>query len=116
MIIGIGIDILEKKRITAINKKYGYFFEKKILNNTEIKNYKSSKKKITNIAKLFSLKEAFIKSLGTGFIKNFSFKKIKIKHTKLGKPLIKKRNIKIYTSISHEKNIIIAMAITKINK
>ena len=115
MIIGIGIDILEKKRITNINNKYGYFFEKKILNNIEINQCKNSKKKITNLAKLFSLKEAFIKSLGTGFIKNFSFKKIKIKHTKLGKPIIKKKNIKIYTSISHEKNIIIALAITKIN-
>lgn len=115
MIIGIGVDILEKKRIIATNKKYGSFFEKKILNNIEIKNHKNSKKKITNIAKLFSLKEAFIKSIGTGFIKNFSFKKIKIKHTKLGKPIIKKQKMRIYTSISHEKNIIIAIVITKIN-
>lgn len=116
MIIGIGVDILEKKRIININKKYNYIFEKKILNKIEIKNNKKSKKKITHLAKLFSFKEAFIKSLGTGFIKNFSFKKIKIKHTKLGKPIIKKKYIKVYASISHEKNIVIALAITKINK
>lgn len=115
MIIGIGIDILEKKRIVAINKKYGNAFEKKILNNTEIKNYKNSRKKITTIAKKFSIKESFIKSLGTGFIKNFSFKKIKIKYTKLGKPKIEKKNIKVYTSVSHEKNIIITLSIIKIN-
>lgn len=115
MIIGIGIDILEKKRIIKINNKYGYFFEKKILDNTERHNCTNTNKKITNISKLFSIKEAFIKSLGTGFVKSFSFKKIKIKHTKLGKPTIKKSKTKVYTSISHEKNIIIAIAITKIN-
>ncbi len=115
MIIGIGIDIIEKKRIAAINKKYGNKFEKKILNHTEIKNNKNSKKKITNIAKIFSIKESIIKSLGTGFIKNFSFKNIKIYYTKLGKPQVKKKKIIVYTSVSHEKNVIITLAITKIN-
>lgn len=114
MIIGIGIDILEKHRIQNIIKKHKNNFTKKILNKQEIQNYQSTKNKIMNLSKLFSLKEAFVKALGTGFKNKISFKKIIIKNTILGKPTIKNSNFHVYASISHEKNIIIAIAFIKI--
>ncbi len=114
MIIGIGIDLLEKKRIKNIIKKYNKHFIEKILNKKELVIYKKTKKKITTLSKIFSLKESFVKALGTGFKKKLSFKKIIIQNNKLGKPTIKNKNIYVYTSISHEKNITIAISIIKI--
>lgn len=116
MILGIGIDILEKKRISQIKLSFIKKLEDRILNNSEKKTYKKSKKNITNISKIFSIKEALIKSIGTGFRKNLSFKKIKIKNNTLGKPSVKQKKIKVYISISHDKNIIISIAIIRINK
>lgn len=114
MIIGIGIDILEKTRIKNTIKKYNTSFAKKILNKKELSIYKKTKKKITTLSKIFSLKESFVKALGTGFKKTISFRKIIIRHTKLGKPVIKNKKTQIYTSISHENNIVISILIIKI--
>lgn len=114
MIIGVGIDILEKKRIKKIFFKYKKKFEKKILNQNEINNQKNNQKNITHIAKLFSIKEALVKAVGTGFKKNLSFKKINVCNNNLGKPFVKHKDIHTYTSISHEKNIIIAIVLIRI--
>lgn len=114
MIIGIGIDIIEKKRFKNILLKKKYRFEKKILNKNEIYQKNKNQKYITYIAKIFSLKEATIKALGTGFSNGLSFKKIKINNNILGKPTINNKKYKTYISISHDKNIIIAIALIQI--
>jgi len=48
MIINIGIDIIEKKRIKNIIKKYNKNIIKKILSDKEINNYNIKKKKKKN--------------------------------------------------------------------
>jgi len=114
MIIGIGIDILEKYRIKKIIQKYEVRFIKKILSDAELKIYKNTNNKIEFLSKIFAVKESFVKALGTGFTHGLSFNKITIYNNQLGKPFIKKnKNIKILITLSHEKNITIAMTIIK---
>ena len=122
-ILGIGVDIIENKRIKfLINNKN---FIKRTFSKNELKLSKSLKNKINYFAKRFSAKEAFAKSIGTGFRNNLNFKDIEILNDKLGKPyflknkkidtLIYKRfkisKYNLFLSISDEKDYSIAFTI-----
>ena len=119
-IIGIGVDIIQNKRIiialknkTFINRTFGkqeILYSKKILN------------KINYFAKRFAAKESLAKAIGTGFRDGLRFKDIQVLNNKLGKPyyildkklktlISNKRNIKnfdLFLSISDEKEYSIA--------
>ena len=122
-ILGIGVDIIENKRIKfLINNKN---FINRTFSKNELKLSKSLKNKINYFAKRFSAKEAFAKSLGTGFRNNLNFKDIEILNDKLGKPyyyrskklyniINKKYKIKkfnLFLSISDEKDYSVAFTI-----
>jgi len=83
-IIGTGVDIVEnsrmKKSITNNSFLNRVFTNKEILISKKIKN------KTSYFAKRFAAKEAFVKSLGTGFRYGFNIKDISVINDKLGKP------------------------------
>ena len=122
-ILGVGVDIVEKSRIKkSLKNKH---FTKRIFTNTEILLAKSKKDKIAFYANRFAAKEAFSKSIGTGFRNNLNFIDLSIKNDKLGKPVfviteklkkIIKKKFKItkfdfFISISDEKKYSIAYVI-----
>ena len=122
-ILGIGIDIINNKRIrTLINNKS---FIKRIFGKSEIRLSKKITNKTNYFAKRFAAKESLAKSIGTGFRSNLNFKDIEILNDKRGKPyyfktkkidniINKKFKIKRYNlflSISDEKNYSIAFTI-----
>ena len=122
-ILGVGVDIVEKSRIKkSLKNKH---FIKRIFTNTEILLAKSKKDKIAFYANRFAAKEAFSKSIGTGFRENLNFNDLSIKNDKFGKPsfiitdklnkLIKKRfkisKFDFFLSISDEKKYSIAYVI-----
>ena len=83
-ILGIGVDIVENSRITkSLSNK---LFLKRIFSNSEILIAKKIKDKKSYYSKRFAAKEAFAKSIGTGFRNNINFKDISIVNDKLGKP------------------------------
>jgi len=122
-IFGIGVDIVENSRIAKSLKND--LFIKRIFSNSEILNAKKIKDKKGYYSKRFAAKEAFAKSIGTGFRNNLNFKDISIVNDKLGKPSfiinekikkIVKKQFKISTfnfflSISDEKKYSIAYVI-----
>ena len=91
----------------------------------EIKHSLKTSNKTNFFAKRFAAKEAFAKSLGTGFRNNLNFKDIEILNDNKGKPfyikskkidlIIKKifkiNNYNLFLSISDEKNYSIAFTI-----
>ena len=83
-IIGTGVDIIENSRIkkSILNKSFLY----RVFTNEEILISKNKKNKSSYFAKRFAAKEAFSKSLGTGFRDDFNFKDISVINDKLGKP------------------------------
>jgi holo-[acyl-carrier protein] synthase len=108
MIKGIGIDIIEVKRIRDIMVKYGDKFFTRILTDSEIaycKSYKANPE--VHFAGRFAAKEAYSKAIGTGISKTFGWKDIEILNDPLGKPYINhvKQNeyskFKFELSISH---------------
>ena len=122
-ILGIGVDIIENSRIAKSIKNK--LFIKRIFSNIEISNAKSLKDKKSYYSKRFAAKEAFVKSIGTGFRNNLNFNDISIVNDQLGKPLflinekikkIVKKQFKIsafnfFLSISDEKKYSIAYVI-----
>ena len=122
-IIGTGIDIVENSRIkkSILSKS----FLNRIFTNEEILISKNMRNKSSYFAKIFAAKEAFVKSLGTGFRNGIDFHDISVINDKLGKPsffitkkiknMIKKRfkinSFNFFLSISDEKKYSIAFVI-----
>jgi len=103
-IYGSGIDIVNIKRLNIILKNNKQFM-KRIFSENEIKDCYKKKEKIACLAKRFSAKEAFSKSLGTGISKGLIFKEIEIIKDSLGKPIlnIKGNSLKIVQKILKKK-------------
>ena len=126
-ILGIGVDIVENKRIHKSIKNP--LFKKRIYSFKELKQSNAAKNKVAYFSKRFAAKEAFSKALGTGFRMNLNFKDIEIINDKMGKPnyvknkkiskIIQKnfkiKNFKCFLSISDEKNNSIAFTVISTN-
>ena len=83
-ILGIGVDIIENKRIGKSIKNSK--FRNRIYTSKELAQSSLIKNKISYFSKRFAAKEAFAKALGTGFRKNLNFKDIEVINDKMGKP------------------------------
>ena len=83
-ILGIGVDIIENKRIK--NSIKNLKFKKRIYSSKELTQSILFKDKIGYFSKRFAAKEAFAKALGTGFRGNLNFNDIEIVNDKMGKP------------------------------
>ena len=122
-ILGIGVDIIDNKRIKKSIKNNK--FKSRIYSSNEIKLSEKTKNKVAFFSKRFAAKEAFSKALGTGFSSNLNFKDIEIINDKKGMPryvenkkiiniVQKKYKIKKFNSflsISDEKDYSTAFAI-----
>ena len=122
-ILGIGVDIVENSRIGKLLKNK--LFIKRIFSNSEILIANKIRDKKGYYSKRFAAKEAFAKSIGTGFRDDLNYNDISIVNDKLGKPsfLINdkiKKIIKVqfkttsfnfFLSISDEKKYSIAYVI-----
>ena len=121
--IGIGVDIIDNKRIKSSIKNQKFinriFAKNEIIKSSKIQN------KISYLSKRFAAKEALAKALGTGFRNGLNYRDIQILNNKIGKPyyvldkkiknLIKKKkkikNFNLFLSISDEKDYSIAFTV-----
>tara|TARA_B100000424_G_C22656142_1_gene361326 strand:+ start:29 stop:412 length:384 start_codon:yes stop_codon:yes gene_type:complete len=122
-IIGIGVDIVQNKRIKSLIRNKSFI--KRIYTKNEIRLSNKTKNKTNFFSKRFAAKESLVKALGTGFRDNINFKDIQILNSKSGKPyyantkkmnkMIKERfNIKnyyLFLSITDEKDYSVAFTI-----
>jgi holo-[acyl-carrier protein] synthase len=111
MIRGIGIDICQIERIKLNTYK-------RILTDEEIVIYEQIKldaKKYEFLAGRFSAKEALFKALN-GIENEVLMRDIVILNDESGRPFVEKpklKNMKIFISISHEKEYAVAQAIVE---
>ena len=122
-VLGIGVDIIENKRIKSLIKNSKFI--NRVYSTNELRQSSLSKNKISYFSKRFAAKEAFAKALGTGFRNNLNFRDIEIINNKMGKPYyaktkkiinVVKKNFKVknfncFLSISDEKDYSTAFAI-----
>ena len=126
-ILGVGVDIIENRRIKNSIKSKSFIT--RTFSAREIKFSKKILNKSNFFSKRFAAKEAFAKSLGTGFRKDLNFKDIEILNDKMGKPYyfkskkinnliykkFKIKNYDLFLSISDEKDYSIAFTILENN-
>ena len=121
MIYGIGIDIIDIRRIKRVINKYGNRFKKKCFHEHEIIKSDARFNSIESYAKRYAAKEACAKALGTGLARGVFWKDIEVRNNQYGKPyiilhnnakkFIKKSNDKIVLSLTDEKDFAIANVI-----
>ena len=122
-VLGIGVDIVENKRIHSLIKNDKFL--KRVFSKNEIISSKKIIKKVSFFAKRFAAKESLAKAMGTGFRNNLNLKDVEILNDNLGQPyylknkkinsLIKKRfninKFNLFLSISDEKGYSVAFTI-----
>ena len=122
-IIGVGVDIVDNKRIKNSIKNKNFIL--RIFSKKEINQAKKLKDKGSYYSKRFAAKESLSKAIGTGFRNNLNFKDITIVNDKYGKPRyefndkVKKliysrfnvKKIKISLSLADEKKYSIAFSV-----
>ena len=125
-ILGIGVDIVNNKRIKLLIRNKDFI--SRTFGKNEIMISKKFLNKTNYFAKRFSAKEALVKALGIGFRFNLNFKDIQILNDKLGKPYYSKtkkidniiykrfkiKNYDLFLSISDEKNYSVSFTILKV--
>ncbi len=100
MILGIGADIVDSRRLERPLRNHSERFLSKIMTEQEriyvlhrlaplkifLDEEKHTQRLSLQIAKIFAAKEAFVKALGTGFRGGLGFLDIEIQRNALGKP------------------------------
>jgi holo-[acyl-carrier protein] synthase len=125
LILGVGVDIVEIRRIKEAIGKHTNFIER-IFSKNEIEYLKVRNLRPEFVAGRFAAKEAIVKAMGTGF-SGFEFKDVEIDRTASGKPIVvlkgkakmiaqKYGNYKIHVSISHGIDNAIAYATMEVDK
>ena len=86
MIIGIGSDLVDIRRISSALDRYGERFVKRIF--TEIEQVKAERRRerVATYAKRFAAKEAMSKALGTGMARGVFWRDMGVVNLPGGKP------------------------------
>jgi len=121
MMIGLGIDIIDNRRIKKTMDRFGNKFIEKCFSINEIDKSDQRKNSVNYFAKRYAAKEACAKALGIGLAKKINWKDIEIMNDINGKPYINlynnalnrlkqmsKKKCNIFLSLSDEKNYSIA--------
>ena len=122
MVLSIGTDIVDVKRVERAIKRRGERFGRKILCPDELTEWQKRKFSPAFLAKRFAAKEAIAKALGTGIGKGVTFQNIEISNDAGGAPRATlnrsadqvMRNFgarKVLLSISDERNYAVAFAV-----
>ncbi len=126
MIYGTGVDIVQISRIEKTIGKHAGRFEERIFTSREIEYCRSKANPSVHFAARFAVKEAALKSLGTGMAGGIHWKDMEIVNSdETGQPVLNLSGEgqkifhslklkKIHVSISHEKNYAIGHAIAEL--
>src|SRR5271167_4804426 len=86
MIIGLGSDLIDIRRIEKTLERFGPRFVERIFTDVEQSKSDGRKNRAASYAKRFAAKEACAKALGTGFRKNVFWRDMGVVNLRSGKP------------------------------
>ncbi|MGF7156752.1 holo-ACP synthase [Bartonella heixiaziensis] len=92
MIVGLGNDLIDVRRIERMLVRYGDRFVQRIFTDMEQHKSENLKKKSSSYAKRFAAKEACAKALGTGIACGVNWKDMGVVNLPSGKPMMKLTN------------------------
>jgi holo-[acyl-carrier protein] synthase len=86
MIFGIGVDVLEAKRIDETLKRFGSRFVQHLLMPAEQVQLAKTQRPARFLAMRFAAKEAIVKAMGTGFAHGIWIRDVGVVQNSWGKP------------------------------
>ncbi|HET6221181.1 MAG TPA: holo-ACP synthase, partial [Dongiaceae bacterium] len=86
MILGIGNDIIDIRRIERTLERYGRRFIDRVFTEIEQRKSEGRRNRAASYAKRFAAKEACSKALGTGFRHGVFMRDLGVVNLKSGKP------------------------------
>lgn len=92
MIIGLGSDLIDIRRIEKSLARYGDRFTNRVFTRTEQDKSDRRKQRAASYAKRFAAKEACSKALGTGISGGVFWRDMGVVNDKSGKPTMKLTN------------------------
>ncbi len=92
MIIGIGSDLVDIRRIERSIERFGERFTNRIFTDLEQEKSESRKARGASYAKRFAAKEACAKALGTGIARGVFWRDMGVVNLPGGKPTLKLEN------------------------
>jgi holo-[acyl-carrier protein] synthase len=88
MILGIGNDIIDIRRIERTLERYGRRFIDRVFTDVEQRKSEGRRNRAASYAKRFAAKEACSKALGTGFRQGVFLRDLGVVNLKSGKPTL----------------------------
>ena len=88
MILGIGTDIIDIRRIELTLERFGDRFLQRVFTDVEQRKSEKRMNRVESYAKRFAAKEACSKALGTGFRQGVFWRDMGVINLKGGKPTI----------------------------
>ena len=86
MIIGLGSDLIDIRRIEKTLERFGPRFVERLFTDVEQSKSEGRKNRAASYAKRFAAKEACAKALGTGLRKNVFWRDMGVVNLRSGKP------------------------------
>jgi holo-[acyl-carrier protein] synthase len=122
VIFGIGIDVLQAKRMAALHRRYGARLENHLLLPAERLQYEKTRRKQRFLATRFAAKEAIVKAMGTGFAHGVWIRDVGVVQNALGRPEViysargekKRRELGVgegHISLTDEAGLVVAVAV-----
>jgi holo-[acyl-carrier protein] synthase len=88
MILGIGSDIIDIRRVEKTLRRFGERFVDRVFTETERRKSEGRAKRAASYAKRFAAKEACSKALGTGFRAGVFWRDLGVVNLPSGKPTL----------------------------
>lgn len=122
MIFGIGVDVLEMKRITATLERFGSRFTDHLLMPQEREQLAKTQRPARFVAMRFAAKEAIVKAMGTGFAHGVWIRDVGVVQNAWGKPevVFSERGEKVrrglgvgdgHVTLTDEAGLVVAVAV-----
>jgi len=86
MIFGVGIDVLEARRVQATFERFGQHLVDRLLMPQERAQFERTRRPERFLAMRFAAKEAIVKALGTGFAHGVWIRDVGVVQNDWGKP------------------------------
>ena len=89
MIYGIGMDLVQVRRIEEALQRWGERFQDRVFTSGEVRYCRGKRNPGRNFAARFAAKEAFVKALGIGIRRGVHWRDVEVQRGPLGKPVLK---------------------------